>query len=198
MKRGFMIFLLISILFLQLVSAETTFFEGDLGYRDDFIMAPIPEGGIVDLCGDNSCNSGENCEICPQDCGACLTSSGGGSAINKELVCNLVFDSLKEHINKYMEIDYDESELKVLNMELKEELNIYLLDNQVIALVENFNDECDRPYPLLSSSVIGRFRNLFSPLIIGIVILASVIILYFLLRRWNNIGFRKKKRMKRK
>jgi len=48
MKRGLIILLLVSILFLQLALAETTFFEGDLGYRDDFIVALVPEGGIIE------------------------------------------------------------------------------------------------------------------------------------------------------
>jgi hypothetical protein len=199
MKRGLIMLLLVGILFLQSISAETTFFEGDLGYRNNFIMVPVSEGGGIDLCGDNFCNSGEDCEICPQDCGACSTDSGsgGGSAINKELVCDIVFDSLKEHINQYREIDYDESELEILNIELKEELNVYLLDNQVMALVENFDGECDRPYPILSGSAVGRFRNLFSPLIIGITILVSAIILYFILRRFNKVKIGKRKRKRK-
>jgi hypothetical protein len=199
MKSYRLIFLFaVSILFLQLVLADTTLFEGDFGYRDDFIMASIPEEGIIDLCGDNSCNSGENCETCPQDCGDCIRTSGDGGIvigdeeINKELVCEVVFNSLKEHIKKYEEINYNESELEILNIKLKEELNVRLLNNQVAALIENFDDECDKPYPILGGLTIGRFRNLFGLLIIGIVILASVIFLYFILRRSNKIKFGKK------
>ena len=39
---------------------------------------------IAQYCGDNSCNNGETCETCPEDCGVCsvstpqATSSGGG------------------------------------------------------------------------------------------------------------------------
>ena len=197
MKKEVMFIFLICILFLQFVSADTTFFEGDLGYRDDFIMAPASEVGTTGVCGDLSCNSGESCEICSQDCGVCVETVGGGG-LNKKPICNVVFNSLKGHIKKYANIDYDESELETLTFELKEELNVRLLDNQIEALVENFDDECGRPYPLLSGSAIGRFRNLFRPFVIGasVFVLAFFISLYFILKRFKKI--KSKKRIKRR
>ncbi len=197
MKRGIFLFL-VCILFLQLVSADTTFFEGDLGYREDFIMAPISEAGGVVLCGDNSCNSGENCEICPKDCGACTSGSSG---INREPVCDVIFNSLKEHIRRYQDIDYNENELESLQIQLKEELNSYLRNNQVEALVENFDDECGRPYPILSGFVTGRFRTFFTPLriIISFTLLISLIFLYWMLRKSRKNKFKKRiKRRKKK
>ena len=203
MKRGIFV-VLIFILSLQFVLADTTFFEGDYGYRDDFIMSPEE---VVDLCGDGACNNGESCETCPQDCGVCInvesvsgSTLGRGGGLNKELVCDVCFDSLKEHIDKYRDIDYDEREIETLSIELEEELNVRLLDYQVAALVENFDDECGRPYPVLSGFATGRYRDLLSPMVItvSVIVLGFFIFLYFVLRRLKRFKFRKKKSKSRK
>jgi len=51
MKKGdvFIFVILISIFLIPIIFAETTFFEGDYDYRDDFIMANLPEDVIEEI-----------------------------------------------------------------------------------------------------------------------------------------------------
>lgn len=170
MKRGLIILLLISILFLQLVSAETTFFEGDLGYRDDFIMAPVPEEGIIE-------------EPIIKEPEVESFISGGGFLVRQEgiaetIPCPLMFESLKEHINKKRSIEYTKKELEILTFEINQELGENLSTNQISYIIDNFEDTCNSPLPLLSGSAIGRFRNLLNPFILIVSFIVLVFISY--------------------
>jgi len=188
MKRGMIVLLLVSILFLQLVSAETTFFEGDLGYRDDFIMAPVPEGGIIEGA------LAEELEIES-------FISGGGFFVRQEgiaetISCPLIFESLKKHIEKKRSIEYSERELEILTIEVNQELEKDLSINQVGYIIDNFEETCDSPLPLLGGSAIGRFRNLLNPFIL----IVSFIVLTFLIYILYKIvpALRKRKRIKKR
>lgn len=182
-----MILLLVGILSLQFVLAETTFFEGDLGYRDDFIMAPVPEGGIIE-------------EPITEEPEIESFISGGGFLVRQDgiaetITCPLIFESLKEHINKKRSIKYTKKELEVLTIEVNQELEKDLSTNQVGYVIDNFEDTCDSPLPLLSGSAVGRFRDLLNPFIL----IVSFIVLIFV----SYIGyriipiFRKRKRKKK-
>jgi len=180
-KRGVFIFL-ICILFLQFVVADTTFFEGELGYRDDFVMGAIEEG------------------VLPSESEEETAPSGGG--LNKELVCSAFSDALRGHLIKYQDIDYTSEEVETLKINIKEEIGVSLSTHQVNVLVENFEDECSAPIPLLGGFAAGRYRNLFDPIIIitAVLVLSFFIFLYFMLRRLRNLKKRKssKKRKKRR
>ena len=176
MRKEVVFTFLVCILFLQFIAAETTFFEGDLGYRDDFIMGNLPEGV-------------SQVEI-----------RRGISHLNKEDVCNICFDSLKRHIEKYNHINYSKEEIEILSLEIKEKRGIYFSLEQVAVLVENFEDECSQPYPLLGGFAGGRYSEILSPFlnIIFFIILISLILLYFLFRRLRKVKFRRKRRHKKK
>ncbi len=176
MKKRVIFTFLICILFLQFITAETTFFEGELGYRDDFIVANLPEevtGRAIT-------------EIPPE--------AGGHVQLNKTIVCDICFDSLTRHINKYRHINYSKEEIEFLRLEIKEETRIVFSPEQVLVLVENFDDECSRPYPLLGGFAGGRYSDILFPFItiVSLIILISLIILYFLFRRLRKVKFRKK------
>lgn len=186
MKRGLIMLLLVSILLLQFVLAETTFFEGDLGYRDDFIMAPIPEEGIIE-------------EPVTEQPEVESFISGGGflvrqGEISGTIPCPLIFESLKGHIKKKRSIEHTEKELEALTIEINQELEKNLSIGQVSYVIDNFEDTCDSPLPLLSGSAVGRYRNLLNPFIL----VTSFIVLVFI----SYIGYRiisvlKKRKMKR-
>jgi len=174
MKRGLIILLLVSILFLQFVLADTTFFEGDLGYRDDFVMAPIPEGGIIE-------------EPIPEEPEIESFISGGGFLVRQDgiaetISCPLISESLKEHIDKKRSIEYTEKELEILTIEINQELKRNLSTNQVSYILDNFEDTCDSPLPLLSGSAIGRFRNLLNPLVLIVSFIVLIFLIYILYR----------------
>jgi len=189
MKRGLIILLLVSILFLQLVLAETTFFEGDLGYRDDFIMASVPEG--------------ENIEE-PITGGSEIESfiSGGGFLIrdnktSKTIACPLIFETLKGNIKEKRSIDYSETELKILTDKINQKLGIDLSNDQVSFIIDNFEDTCDMSLPLSGGFAAGRIRNLLTPLIIAIAILVLLFIIIIIYMRQRITGIlRKKKQVK--
>jgi len=167
MRRGLIISLLVSILFLQLISADTTFFESDLGYRDDFIMAPVPERGIIE-------------EPVIEEPEIENFISGGGFLVRQDgiaetISCPLIFESLKEHIGKKRGIEYSERELEILTIEINQGLGKNLSTNQVSYIIDNFEETCDSPFPLLGAFVIGRARNL----LIWVVIISAIIVLGF-------------------
>ena len=179
MKKEVVFIFLICILFLQFLAAETTFFEGELGYRDDFIMGNLPE------------EEEEITEILPE--------VGGYSQLDKKFVCNVSFDSLKKHIIEYQHINYSKEEIEILRLEIKENTGIAFSQKQVAVLVENFEDECSQPYPLLGGFAGGRYRDLLTPLVTAsaIIILISLITLYFVFRRLRKIKFKKRRRKKK-
>jgi len=178
-KSVFIISLVLSIFLLQIISAETTFFEGDYNYRGDFIMANLPENVIEAI--------DEEAEI--------LKTSGGSYFLeqkyNTTLVCEVCIDSLREHIKEYQQIDYNEDEISILTSKINQEFQIDLSNNQVRYIIENFEDECNLPIPLLGGFAGGRFRDLTNPLVLGItIILVSIIILgYFIIRALKKRGY---------
>jgi len=179
---------IVFILCLPFVVAGTTFFEADLGYRDDFIMDVI-EGEVV---------GPEAVELLT------ITSVGDGGYFQREeynesLVCEICLDSLREHISTKRKFDYGESEFEVLMEEINQELEINLSLSQVAYVIENFEDECDAPIPLLGAVTGGRFRDLVAPvsLFVGIIVLVFFIILYLLFRGLRKIrasNFQKRKK----
>ena len=188
MEKGVLIILLVCILSIQVVFAETTFFEGDYDYRDDFIMANLP-GDIVNAITD------EEIEI--------LQVSGGGYFLREyyeEEICDVCTESLKEHINEYQDIDYNEDEVIVLTELINQEFQTDLSNNQVRYIIENFEDECDAPYPLLGGIAGGRLRNLTNPLtltITSIVLIFFIIIGYLIIRVLRKRGYGRKKKKQR-
>ena len=150
------VILLVLILCLQFAFAETTFFEGDYNYGNDFIMGKIVSEEVVET-------------IIKEET---LQSGGGKSVVqlDKGLVCEICSESLRDHIDKYKHIDYSEEEIKILSLEITDEIGISFSHEHVLVLVENFEDECSQPYPLLGGIAGGRYRNLISPLLLFISI----------------------------
>ncbi len=188
MKRGLILLILINIFLLPVIFAETTFFERDYDYRDDFIMANLPED-VVDAI------AGEEIEI--------LQVSGGGYFVkqryNSTVVCKVCTDSLKEHIKKYQNIVYNENEVTILTEHINQAFQTDLSNNQVRYIIENFEDECNAPYPLLSGFVEGRFRDLTNPLILSIIIIILIffiIIGYLIIRVLRKRGYGRRRKKK--
>ncbi|NPE26768.1 hypothetical protein HNV12_02060 [Methanococcoides sp. SA1] len=155
MTKNNIYFLLMILLVLPIISAETTFFEGELGYRDDFIMVneEIPEV-IGPYCGDDLCNGDETCSSCPEDCGSC---GGGGSSgiLVKEFeeeriqICDICFKDLREHLKEKQIVEYAQEDIVRLNSkindylkETKSSLNVKvssgITGNAVLERIETF------------------------------------------------------------
>lgn len=186
--KGLMI-LCLSILCVSCVLAETTFFEGDLGYGDDFIMGVI-EGEVVEP---------EAVELLT------ITTVGSGGYFQREeynesLVCAICLDSLREHISAKRDIDYSENEFEILMEEINQVLEVNLSLSQVAYVIGNFEDECDAPIPLLSAATGGRFRDLISPVVLfaGITVLIFFILIYLLFRRLGKIKLSNVQKRRRK
>ena len=178
---------LVLILCLQFAFAGTTFFEGDLGYNDDFIMGEIVSEEVV--------------ETIPE--AEELSQGGGGKSfvqLDKALVCEVCSESLRKHINYFRDIDYSEEEIEILSLEITEETGVTFSHEQVAVLIEDFEKECSLPYPLLGGLAGGRLRDLSSPLIIfiGVLILGFFIFLYFMFRRIRKIKSNIKKKSSKK
>ena len=187
MKKEVLYLLIICIL-LPFVSADTTFFEGDLGYGEDFIMAPVPEGGIIEgtIAGEQEIES---------------IISGGGILVRQKgiaetITCPLIFESLKGHIEKKRSIEYTEKELEILTIEVNQELKKDLSINQVSYILDNFEDTCDSPLPLLGGFATGRFRNLLNPFILIVSFIVLMFLIYIIYKIMPVL--RKKKRKKRR
>lgn len=173
MKKEIILFLF-GILFLQVVLAETTFFEGDLGYRDDYIMGKI-EVPVAEV----------------------ETYSGKGRFIieNKTIACNLISTSLKEHIKEKQNINYSEEDLQVLTAEINKEFKSALSPSQAKSIIENYEDTCETYLPLWTGIAGGRLRNLTTPLVlvIAIILLVFVIIIgYLIIRTLRKRGYGRK------
>jgi len=170
---------LIMLLVLPIVSAETTFFEGELGYRDDFIMVDEEVPEIVGpYCGDNSCNGAETCSSCSEDCGSCSTGGGGGiisalesSDAEKVQVCGICLQDLREHIKEKQNIDYSLEELEVLTTKINAEVQVGFTSEQTKVIIENFEEECNSYIPVLGGLIPGRYRSLAIPVLIAVLIL---------------------------
>jgi len=189
MKREAVFIFLICIFLLNFITADTTFFEGDLGYRDNFIMAPAPEGGIIEG------TISEEPEIES-------FISGGGFLVRQKgvaetILCPLIFESLKGHIEKKRSIEYTEEELEILTIEVNQELEKDLSTNQISYIIDNFEDTCDGPLPLLRGSAIGRFRNLLNPFILIVSFIVLIFLIYILYRIVPILRKRKRKIKKR-
>lgn len=193
MKRVF-IFLVLVLCFPFLL-ADTTFFEGDSDYRDDFMMASLPEEIVAAVVA-----------------GVEVLQSGGSGGyflreeFNQTIVCPTCTDSLRSHIREYQSIDYNEEQITILTKEINEEFVVDLSNNQVRYIIENFEDECDSPYPILGAVAGGRFRDLTSPLLVTIIVVILIffaVIGYFIIRalrkiRSGNIHGVKRKKVKKK
>jgi len=184
----FIFVILISVFLLPVISADTTFFEGDYDYRNDFIMSSLPEEVIEAVA--------EGGEI--------LQVGGGGYFVgqkyNTTKVCEVCIDSLREHIKEYQDIEYNENEVTVLTGLINQEFQTDLSNNQIRYIIENFEDECDAPYPLLGGIAGGRFRNLTTPLtlwITSIVLIFFIIIGYLIIRALKKRGYGRRRRKKR-
>jgi len=176
MKKEAVMFL-ICILLIQFVIADTTFFEGEVGYKKDFIMGNLPEEVIGEAI---------TPEISP--------TRGGFAQSKKTIVCEICFDSLSRHINEYRHINYSKEEIEFLRLEIKEDAGIYLSPKQILVLVENFEEECNKSYPLLGGFAGGRYSEILFPftIIVFFIILISLIILYFLFRKLRKVKSKKK------
>jgi len=191
MKKSVIILLslVFGVFLLQFISAETTFFEGDLGYGDDFIMSSLPED-VADVI------ANEEIEI--------LQVGGGGYFLeqqyNTTLVCEACANSLRDHIREHQDIDYNEEEVIILTEHINQEFQTDLSNNQVRYIIENFEEECDSHYPLLGGFAGGRLRNLTDPLVLGItiILLISIILLgYFIIRALKKRGYGRQLKVKK-
>lgn len=173
MKRGEILLVLITILMISPVLAETTFFEGDSGYGDDFIMANLPPAIVAAV--SEGAQIGE-------------TSTGGfflKQTYNTSEVCVYCYEDLKQHIQETRKINYSEQDVILLATEINTELKTDLSNNQVRYIIENFEDECNMQLPLLGGFASGRSTDLLSPLllIISIILLVGIILIGFLIIR---------------
>ena len=193
-KEALLVVLFLSILIFQVVaiSAETTFFEGD-DYRGDFIMANLPEEIVAQI------EEGET-EI---------LRTGGGSYFLRETynsteVCDVCFDSLRQQIQDKQSIDYEEEEIILLASEINQQYKTDLSNSQVRYIIENFEDECDAPYPLLGGIAGGRFRDILSPFTIAIAVIILIFVIFIgyriisTLRKVKIKKTKKKKKIKKK
>jgi len=200
---------LIVLLVLPIVSAETTFFEGELGYRDDFIMVDEEVSEVVGpYCGDNSCNGAETCSSCTEDCGSCITGGGGGiistlesSEVEKAQVCGICLQDLRQHIKEKQNIDYSLEELEILTTKINAEVQVDFTSEQTRGIIENFEEECNSYIPILGGLIPGRYRNLAMPILIITSIISIAFIsylVYILVRATNKKVEYKSKSKKRK
>ena len=187
MKKEVVFSILICILLVQILSAETTFFEGDYDYRENFIMADLPAEAIA-----------EGAEILQQGWGGYFIRQ----AYNKTLICGTCFEDLREHIDKKKRIDYTEEEIILLADSINQDpLQVNLSNNQLRYILENFEEECNRPLPLLWGIAGGRFSDLFSPLVIAIAVIVLVffiVIGYLIIKVLKKKVYGKTKKRKRK
>jgi len=199
MARNKIYIFLIIFLVLPIISAETTFFEGELGYRDDFIMVDkeVPEV-IVPYCGDDSCNGAETCSSCSEDCGHCSGGWGGGIISTKTQICEICFQDLRQHIKEKQNIDYSLEELEILTTKINAEVQAGFTSEQTRVLIENFEDECDSYMPVLGGLIPGRYRSLVVPILILVLILiiGFAVYLFYALTKAKRIKKKAKHKIK--
>jgi len=180
-----------------LVSSEITFFEGELGYRDDFIMVDVEVSEVVGpYCEDNSCNGAETCSSCRADCGSCIT--GGGriistlefSEVEKAQVCGICLQDLREHIKEKQNIDYSLEELEILTTKINAEVEVGFTSEQTRGIIENFEEECNSYIPILGGLIPGRYRNLAMQILI-ITSIVSIAFISYLVYIWVSVKKRK-------
>lgn len=208
MKKGcFILFLLLFTLFssLSITYAETTFFEENLGYRDNFIMVQekqqptekTREISLIDerrstsgglYCGDGACRLLENCINCAEDCGVCL-SELREVLLNEPLICNIVFESLRLHVKKEKNIDYTSAELELLTSKINTLTETSLTLNQTNLYLSQFENLCDMPYPLSGSFILGKDSNIRVIIQISSLLILALI-LYLLFRERKGKAFK--------
>ena len=181
MKKELVIFL-ICILLIQFVIADTTFFEGDLGYTGNFVIAPSPTGGTPTTVG----------------------GGGGGATPIREIIleeiiilenhldsqiCEICFESIKTQVKEKRTIEYTEQELEALTLDINTQLNAGVSTNYISFFIKNFEDRCDRNLPLAIAFAGGRFRDLITPLVgfILIIVLIFFIIVFLVTRKASQI-----------
>ena len=194
MKKEVMVLVVgIFLINFNFVYADTTFFEGDLGYRDDYVIGGVDEE-IIDS---------ESVELL-EDPFVEEPYSGGGSYFSREeydlKVCDYCFEFLRETINEKRALEYDPEELEILIEQVNSETKPKISMQQLGYIVENFEDECDRPMPLLGAAVGGRDVDLLSPFmfVIAGAVLIFVIILYFVVRKLRKLKSNSKKKKRKK
>ena len=177
MKKEAVIIILMCILSIQFVTADTTFFEGDLGYTGDFLIVPSISSDVP----------------------ATITGGGGGGTpttaftpeevivLENELdsqICEICFESIKNQVKEKRTIEYTTEELEALTLEINTLLNSGVSTNYISPFIENFEDRCDRNFPVAIAFAGGRFRDLITPLIGFILIIVSIfLIIIFLVTR---------------
>jgi len=197
MKRG-VVLLLIFILSINFVLADTTFFEGDLGYRDDFIMGNTL-GGVIpvnlpETLGGRRNESKPITEIFVEDTEEFITKE----EINKTIVCPLISDSLKKHIKEKRNIEYSEEDIEILTVEINQEFKINISNNEVRDIINNYEDTCDSYFPILGGLAIGRSRDLLTFFVMVITLMVLIFIIYIANRAKSALKNTKKFRGKKK
>lgn len=132
------------VFFMNLVQADTTFFEGELG--DEFIMVN-PEENIESeglYCGNSVCDINEDCSNCIEDCGAC---SGGGKSVSK-LNDSFICDSISKFFEKVNDgnFSYTPGQVRLLTEEINQESEFKLSDEKISRYIDNFGNICEKNY----------------------------------------------------
>jgi len=187
MKKG--IILLIFILSINFVLADTTFFEGELGYRDDFIMGN-PVGEIIPV-NIPEIEGGGKPEVFAEDGGGFIIPKEG---IDKKMVCPSIANSLKKHIKEKRNIDYSEKDIEILTREINQEFGINLPNIEVRDIINNYEEVCDTYFPLSGGLALGRSRDLLTLAVMIFTVIALLFIIYI----GNKIKYKLKKRNRKK
>ncbi|MDD5012336.1 MAG: hypothetical protein PHQ66_01670 [Candidatus Nanoarchaeia archaeon] len=205
MVKKVLIVILFALFFSSLCLAETTFFEGELGYNDEFIMsseeiaqASPSGGGRAIYCGNDFCDSGETCDSCSIDCGVCISEDTAEES-NKQQVCDIIFQSLVNHIKTQQTRNYTSEEIQELTAQINQKNIINFSDSKTEEYVNNYEDICERFLPLFAGLVLGRNRNLILPIAIiaGILVLSLFVYIFIKIFFWTKRK-QKKVRIKKK
>jgi len=183
MKKEVVILILICILLMQSVIADTTFFEGDLGYTGNFIIVPSTTGGTTTVVSGGGGGGGTPLTtIVPQET----------IILENHLdlqICEICFESIKNHVKEKRTIEYTEQELEALTLNINTQLNAGVSANYISFFIKNFEDRCDRNLPLAIAFAGGRFRDLITPLMgfVLIIVLIFFIIIFLITRKASQI-----------
>lgn len=194
MNKRIIVMVVIVISSLSIVSAETTFFEGEL--RDNFIMAYLDEVGDIGLSGEDlggittksvppPPSSGGSCppdyqlivdkcvkkEI-EQQIEVIVVKKPEESFFSEEVVCQTVFKTFRTQVKNEGEINSSSLNVEMIAISIKEEQEIVILAEDLQGYVANFEEKCDSFLPLGISVELGIYKR--SHLIILFVISALV------------------------
>lgn len=178
MKKEAIIFL-ICILLMQFVIADTTFFEGDLGYTEDFLIVPSVS----------------------TETPTTVSGGGGGGSIgivaeviilenNLDIkICEICFESIKNQVKEKRTIEYTENELHALTLDINTQLNSGLSKSYISSFITNFEDQCEMSLPLSIAFAGGRFRDLITPLMsfMLVIIIIFLVIIILITKRAKEI-----------